>query len=166
MAIEPTGMLESTTFWVGVSFVIFWALALKPAVKAVNSWLDGKIGKIERDLSAAASLRAEAEALLLEARSRHDAAASEVNDIMTRAQVEATALTVRAAADLQHSLERREKAAHERIAQLEAKVAAELQQLTATVAINAARALLTADLDDTARSKLADSAIADLSKAA
>lgn len=147
-------LFHSTVTWYAVSFIIFWAFAFKPAVRAANSWLDGKIARVRHDIDAAAALRAEAEHLLAEARARHDSAAHEAADIVRLANDEANHIRLQADADLMAALKRREEQAVERIAQSERQAQAELQQLTARLAIEAVRDMLQNGLSDADRSKL------------
>lgn len=155
-------LTESTTFWVAVSFCIFWIAAFRPILKAINSWLDGKIVAVRRDIDAAAALRAEAEQLLADATKRHETSAREAEDMVSIAKAEAQMIAVRAEKDLATALAQREAQAMERIARAEKQAMADLQQLTTSIAIEATRSLLTSSLTDADRAKLADQAIADI----
>ena len=152
-------MLQSTTSWVAISFCIFWALALLPLRRAVAAWLDGKIARVRQDVDAAASLRAEAAELLLDAQLRHKEAAAETADMMQLAQDEAIHIRLQADADLMAALKRREEQAVERIALAERQAMAELKQLTTRLAIDAARDLLANGLSAAEREKLSSSLI-------
>lgn len=149
-------ILESTTFWVAIAFVLFWLLAYRPIAKAIASWLDGKIARVRTDIDAAAALRREAQQLLSEAQSRLAAATKEAADMVSRAKSEAKQVQEQSQQDISAALAARETQAMQRIALAEQQAVKDIQKLAASAAIEATRTLL--QQSDTAR--LTDDAIA------
>ena len=78
------------------------------------------------------------------------------------AREEAERIAAQAARDLEQSLERRQRLAEERIAQAESKAVDEIRAVAVDVAINAAREVIVADLDERRGAALLDTAIASL----
>lgn len=158
-------LLDNTTFWFAVAFVLFLVFAGRTALKAVTSWLDGRITKIASDLKLAAALRAEAEALLADAQKRHAEAGQQADAMIEAANAEAAQLRTRLEAETKALLARREAQVEDRIKQAEAQALADIQRQTVAAAMDAARALLARQLDDKARAALADATISDIKAA-
>ncbi|MGE3769704.1 MAG: F0F1 ATP synthase subunit B [Bdellovibrionales bacterium] len=162
---EHHGLLENTTFWYTVAFVLFFVLAGKAVFAAINKWLDGKIGKIRGDLDEAARLRNEAEELLRQAQLRYDSATKEADDLMAGATREAEAMQARIEAETKKMIERREQQVTDRITQAEKQALADIQKQTAQLALQMAQEQLK-NLSADQREKLTQAAISDISKVA
>ena len=89
-------------------------------------------------------------------------AIKEAQAIVAHAREEAERIAAQAARDLEQSLERRQRLAEERIAQAESKAVDEIRAVAVDVAINAAREVIVADLDERRGAALLDTAIASL----
>lgn len=137
------------TFWATVALAIFVGIVLYvKAPKSIANLLDGRIKKIEEDLSEAKRLREEAQALLADYERRRKAAESEADDIITAAQEEAKRLTEEAEISLKELVVRRTKTVEEKIAQAEAQALAEVRSRSADVAIEAARVILSKQMSE------------------
>jgi F-type H+-transporting ATPase subunit b len=130
------------TFWVAVSFVVFFAAAIKWVWPLVAAALDQKIDAIRDRLDEATRLREEAQELLSNYKRKLAEAESEAEGIINEARNDAQLLREKLTADLEHSLQRREQLALERIAQAESEATAEVRAMTVDVAINATRDVL------------------------
>lgn len=159
-------LLDSTTFWVAIAFVMFVAFSFKAAKKAMTGWLDGKIGKIQHDLDEAARLRQEAEALLHAAKARHTSATAEAQQIIDSARDQALALTSQAEAETQKQLARREQQVVERIALAERQALSDVQRQTVAAALSVVREMLARELTPQQKEQLAQAAVNDISKVA
>ena len=136
------------SFYATVALVIFVAMTLYFGIpKIVAKMLDGQIKKIADDLAEAKKLREEAAALLVEYEQKRVAAESEAAGIIAAAQEEATRLTAEAQASLAELVTRRTKAVEDKIAQAEAQAVAEVRARSADVAIEAARLVLTDEMN-------------------
>ncbi|MGB3336494.1 MAG: ATP F0F1 synthase subunit B [Devosia sp.] len=136
------------SFYAFVALVIFVALTLYFGIpKIVGKMLDGQIKKIADDLAEAKKLREEAAALLVEYEQKRVAAESEAEGIIAAAKEEATRLTAEAQASLNDLVTRRTKAVEDKIAQAEAQAVAEVRARSADVAIEAARLVLTDEMN-------------------
>src|SRR4051794_25044976 len=155
-------LLHDHHFWVLISMVILIALVWKPASRAITSGLDERAVRIRNELDEARRLREEAEQLLADYQRQEREAVSEAQAIVAHAKAEAERIAAQAARDLEQSLARRQRLAEERIAQAESKAVDEIRAVAVDVAINAAREVIVADLDERRGAALLDTAIASL----
>ena len=130
-------------FWVIVAFVIFLGVVVYLRVPGMlTRSVDGQIKKIEDELARAATLRAEAEALLKSYAGKAQQAEIEAESIVTAAHEEADRLAKEAAAALEALIVRRTRAVEEKIAQAEQQALADVRGRSADIAVEAARLLL------------------------
>lgn len=154
--------LQTPDFWVAVGFLIFVAMVIKPAWKAISSGLDTRAEKIKASLDEAASLREEVQSLLADYQRRQRDATREVDEMLANAQAEAERTANEAAEALADSLKRREQLALDKIAQAEADAMLAVRNTAIDVAVSATQRILTEQLDATAATQLIDSAIAEI----
>ena len=155
-------MAFDNTFYATVALVIFVAITLYFGIpKIIGKMLDGQIKKIADDLAEAKKLREEAAALLVEYEQKRVAAESEAEGIIAAAKEEATRLTAAAQVSLADLITRRTKSVEDKIAQAEAQAVAEVRARSADVAIEAARLVLTDEMNRKG-GQIVDSAIADV----
>lgn len=154
--------LQNPSFWVGVSFVIFLAIAFKPAKKAILGALDGKIAEIKDQVEEAARLRDEAQALLAEYERKQQQASQHAEEMVDAARKEAEESKARAEADLNASLDRQRKLALERISMAEEKALREVRAAAAEMAIAATEKLVAERVAGDDGDKLIDRAIEEL----
>ena len=136
------------TFYATVALVIFLGMMLYFGVpKIIGKMLDGRIKQIADDLAEAKKLREEAAALLVEYEQKRVAAEAEAEGIIAAAKDEATRLTADAQVSLADLIARRTKSVEDKIAQAEAQAVAEGRARSADVAIEAARLVLTDEMN-------------------
>ena len=152
------------TFYATAALVIFVLLALYFGIpRIVGKMLDGQIKKIADDLAEARKLREEAAALLVEYEQKRVAAESEAEGIIAAAKDEATRLTAEAQVSLADLVARRTKSVEDKIAQAEAQAIAEVRARSADLAIEAARLVLTDEMNRKG-GQVVDQAIADVGR--
>ncbi|WP_137151158.1 ATP F0F1 synthase subunit B [Devosia sp. FKR38] len=150
------------TFYATLALVIFGGMMLYFGIpRIVGKMLDGQIKKIADDLAAAKTLREEAAALLVEYEQKRVAAEGEAAGIIAAAQEEATRLAAEAQVSLADLIARRTKAVEDKIAQAESQAIAEVRARSADVAIEAARLVLTDEMNRKG-GQVVDKAIADV----
>jgi F-type H+-transporting ATPase subunit b len=139
-------MFENSTFWVFVSFVIFFALVWRAGVftKATHS-LDERSAKIAKDLEDARQLRLEAESLLKEYEAKRKAVEVEAKAILDAAKADAKRLAEETEAKLTDFVARRSAAAEAKIAMAEAQAYADVRSAAADAAVHAAETVLRGD---------------------
>ncbi len=136
-------------FWAIVALVLFVGVVVYLRVpKMIGGSLDSQIKKIEAELAEATRLRQEAQALLDSYAQKRQDAEAEAQGIVTAAHEEAVRLTAEASAALETLITRRTKAVEDKIAQAESQAVAEVRGRSADIAIEAARILLTQQMQD------------------
>jgi F-type H+-transporting ATPase subunit b len=163
---EPTLLGQGGEFFVYVSVTIFIVLAvwLGKLPSRITGALDERIAGVKKQLDEAAALRAEAEALLNEAKAKTAAAEAEATAIRARAQAEASDLVKASEAAASDAITRRTAAAQARIAAAERAATAELKADVARQVTQAAAAIIAARADKELLSRLTDDAIAGLDR--
>jgi F-type H+-transporting ATPase subunit b len=136
------GIFSDPAFWVGVAFVLFFALAGKALWKRVSDMLNKRTAAIVKALDDAQRLRDEALKARQEAERTLAHAATEGGAILQHAREEAQRMQAKAAASLQTTVALREQQALDRIAQSETAATKQVRDTAVDVALSATRALL------------------------
>ena len=139
---EHGGIFSDPAFWVGVAFVLFFALAGKVMWRRISDILDKRASAIAKALADAERLRDEALKAKQEAERTLAQATTEGGAILQHAREEALRMQARAAASLKTAVALREQQALDRIAQSEAAAAKQVRDTAVDVALSATRALL------------------------
>jgi F-type H+-transporting ATPase subunit b len=153
-------LLHSSTFWVGVAFVIFVIAAFKPGKRVLTQALDGRIARIREEVEEAQRLREEAQTMLASYQRRQREAIQEAEQIIAHAREEADRVKAKAEADLEDSIKRREQQATAKIAQAEAAAIDEIREKAVDMAIEATARLL----EEKLAGKAGEQAVADAIK--
>jgi F-type H+-transporting ATPase subunit b len=142
-------MLKEPEFWVAIGFVLVIALLVWKGVPGmIGKMLDQRAAVIAAELEEAKRLRAEAAALLADYQKRAAGAEAEARAIVDAATAEAAQFQKDSRIALEAQIARRTAAAQDRIAQAEAAALNEIRGLAADAAVDAARKLITARLDE------------------
>jgi len=150
------------SFYALVALVIFLGLMVYFGLpRIVSNLLDKRIQQISDELASAKRLREEAAALLVEYEQKRLAAEAEAEGIVAAAKEEAERMTTAAQISLSEMIERRTKSVEDKIAQAEAQAVAEVRARSADVAIEAARLVLTEEMNNKG-GQMVDKAIADV----
>lgn len=153
------------TFWVAVAVVLFFLLIWKKLVKSVLGILDTRAKAIQDTLDEAAKLKAEAEAMLADARQKQIQANEDAQHILSTAQAEAQRLAAEIAAAAEASARRRERMALDRIKAAEASALKEVRDVAIDVATAASKAFLNEQLGRDVEARLVDESIGAVSSA-
>ncbi|MBN8809285.1 MAG: hypothetical protein J0I47_13770 [Sphingomonas sp.] len=162
----PTLLGLGAEGWVYVGLTIFLLLAVfvAKAPKRIADALDGRIAETRRQLDEAKAIRAEAEALLAEAKKRDAASAGDAQAIVAHAEQEAQALLAKAQSDAAELVARRGQMAEDKIAAAERAALAEVRAKAADAATKAAASIIADTHGAGADAALVDKAIAGLSR--
>lgn len=162
----PTLLGLDAEGWVYVGLTIFLIIAIfvAKAPQKITRGLDARIADTRRQLDEAARLRAEAEALLVDAKARHAASANDAANIVALAEEEAKAMLDKAEADAAELAQRRARMAEDKIAAAERAAIAEVRAKAADAAARAAAAIIAERHDAAADKPLVDRTIAGLSR--
>jgi F-type H+-transporting ATPase subunit b len=150
------------SFWALIALFIFIGLMIFFGIpKIIGRMLDARIRQIETDIAEAKRLRAEAAALLVEYEQKRRDAEKEAEEIIAAARDEANRLTAEAQASLNDLVTRRTKSVEDKIAQAEAQAVAEVRARSADLAIEAARTVLSDEMNRNG-GRIVDAAITDV----
>lgn len=154
---------DDPLFWTLVALVIFFAILAYYKVPAlVGKQLDDRAHSIRKELDEAHRLREEAQQLLADYQRKSREAEDEAKEIVTQARREAELLAADTRKSLAETLERRAKAAEEKIARAEAQALGEVRSAAVDAAISAAEKLLQAKIVGGDATALIESNIQDL----
>ncbi|MBT5572045.1 MAG: F0F1 ATP synthase subunit B [Alphaproteobacteria bacterium] len=138
---EP--FLQQAETWVAAAFIIFVLALARPVGRAMTSSLDKRTDAIKVQLDEAQQFREEAQHTLAEYQRKQRDALAEAEGIIAEAREEAKRMQSASMERTEQMLERREQQALEMIAAAEARAIADVRALTADVAIEATRRILT-----------------------
>ena len=162
---EPSALGLTAPGWVALAMLVVVGIMVLAKVPAlIGRILDGKIATIRQQLDEAAALRAEAEALLADAKKRDASSASDAKAIVEHAEAEAKALVAKAKTDAADLVARRGQMAEDKIAAAERAAIAEVRARAADAATKAAAAIIADTHGASADKPLVDKAIAGLGR--
>lgn len=162
---EPSAFGISAPGFVALSMLAVIGIILWKKIPAmIAGMLDARIATIRIQLDEASRLRAEAEALLTQAKARNAASAGDAAAIVAHAEEEAKGLLKKAEADAKDLIERRRKMADDKIAAAERGAIAEIRATAADAAARAAAAIIAEQHGAVADKALVDKTIAGLGR--
>lgn len=133
---------DKGVFWVTVAVVIFALAFGKRVWGALAAMLDARGDVVRAELEEARRLKAEALAMLADARERREAALADAKSLLESARAEAVRVSEAAAAESAASATRREKMAIERIAAAEKAAVRDVRIAAVDLAARATREAL------------------------
>ncbi len=161
----PTALGISAPGFVALSMLVVIGLMIWQKVPAmIAKALDSRIGTIRAQLDEANRLRAEAEALLADAKKRSAASAGDAAAIIAHAEAEAKTMLAKAEADAAELTARRARMAEDKIAAAERGAIAEVRARAADAATRAATQIIMDRHDASADKPLVDRTIAGLAR--
>lgn len=154
---------EGWVYW-GLTIFLLLAVFYAKAPQKIAEALDARIANTKRQLDEATAIRAEAEALLADAKKRSAASAGDAAAIIAHAEAEAKTMLAKAEADATDLMARRAKMAEDKIAAAERGAIAEVRAKAADAATRAATAIIMDRHDSGADKPLVDRTIAGLAR--
>lgn len=135
--------------WVSFAVTLFFVLIIWKKIPAIFAkMLDDRSNEIQEQLENARSLREEAAALLAKYERDQHAAEKQAAELMESAETEVKLMISESKTQMEEMTKRRGEVAEQKIAQAEATALKEIQTLTVSLAANAARELITANMKD------------------
>lgn len=157
------GLFGDTSFWVLLAFIIVIGIFARAGLhKTMASGLDKRANRIADEINEARKMREEAQELLAQYQRRQREAESEAAAIIEQAKKDAKILASEAHDKINAQMERRAKAAKEKIARAEAQALSEVRARAADVAIDAAREIIRERMDTGAQNAFVEKSIAEL----
>ena len=159
----PFFSLSNTNFIVSIAFILFLGvLAYFKVPGMIGKQLDDRAEGIKSELDEARALREEAQTLLASFERKQSQVKDQAEAIVAAAQEDAKAAAEQAKADLERSIARRLAAAEDQIASAEASAVKEVRDSAVTVAVAAAKDVITKQMTATDANKLIDQSITEV----
>ena len=150
-------------FWVLISFILFLGILVYYGVPGlIGKALDKRAAAIRTELDEARRLRDEAQELLADYQRKAREAEDEAKSIIEQARREAEILAAETRKQLTEQVERRTKAAEEKIARAEAQAVSDVRAAAVDLAVAASERILKTKISGDAAASLTDAAIRDL----
>lgn len=157
------GLFGEPTFWVFVAFLIVIGVFARAGLhKMMAAGLDKRANRIADEINEARKMREEAQELLAQYQRRQREAETEAAAIIEQAKKDAKILAAEARDKINAQMERRAKAAEDKIARAEAQALSEVRGRAADVAIEAAREIIRERMDTGAQNAFIEKSIAEL----
>ena len=141
-------MALNSTFWVAVSFVIFFGgLVYLKVPQKINSILEKLISDIKNEIDESEKLRTEAKTLLDNSQKKLDSAQSESKKILDEAKRESEKLIIDLNDKFHKSSEIKKNLAENKISQMKEAAIKEIKNASVRVAIDSVKKIITTSVD-------------------
>ena len=141
-------MAIDATFWVAVSFFIFFgALIYLKVPQKISKMLDKMISDIKNEIDESEKLRNEAKVLLDNSQKKLDTAKSVSNEILENAKKEADRLVIEMNDKFYKSSEIKKNLAENKISQMKEAALKEIKDASIKIAVDSVKKIITTSVD-------------------
>jgi F-type H+-transporting ATPase subunit b len=141
-------MVIDSTFWVAVSFVIFFAVLIYLKVpKKINEILNKLILDIKNEIDESEKLRTEAKVLLEKAQKKLDTAKSVSDEILDQARKDSDRLIIELNDKFHKSSEIKKNSAETKIAQMKDSALKDIKNASVKIAVDSVKKIITTSID-------------------
>ena len=141
-------MIIDSTFWVAVSFVIFFGgLIYLKVPQKINVILDKLISDIKNEIDESEKLRTEAKKLLDEAQKKLDTAQSVSNEILDQAKKDCDNLIINLNDKFHKSSEIKKNLTENKISQMKDNAINEIKDVSIKIAIDSVKKIIKTSVD-------------------
>ena len=141
-------MTIDATFWVGVSFILFFAgLIYLKIPQKVNTLLENLISNIKNEIDESEKLRTEAKTLLEGSQAKLESAQGESKTILSQAKKESENLIIEMNEKFHKSSEAKKKLAENKISQMKETAIKEIRDNSIRLAVESVKKLITTSID-------------------
>ena len=141
-------MAIDATFWVAVSFVIFFgALIYLKIPQKITEMLDKMISDIKNEIDESEKLRTEAKTLLHNAQNKLDTAQSVSNEILDEAKKDSDKLIIELNDKFHKSSEIKKNLAENKIAQMKDAALKEIKDVSIKIAVESVKKIISTSVD-------------------
>ena len=141
-------MAIDATFWVAVSFVIFFgALIYLKIPQKVSQILDKMISDIKNEIDESEKLRTEAKHLLDNAQKKLDTAQTVSNDILDQAKKDSDRLVIELNDKFHKSSEIKKNLAKNKISQMKEAAIKEIKDASIKIAVDSVKKIISTSVD-------------------
>ena len=141
-------MTFDATFWVAVSFFIFFgALIYLKIPEKINELLANMITDIKKEIDESEKLRAETKSMLDEAQKKLDTADKEVNKILKQAKDDSEKLVLEMNEKFHNSSEIKKNATQQKINQMKESAIKEIKNTSIKIAVESVKKIISTSVD-------------------
>ena len=141
-------MAIDSTFWVAVSFVIFFGgLVYLKVPQKINLILEKLITDIKKEIDESEKLRTEAKLLLEETQKKLDTAQSVSNEILDQAKKDSDRLVIELNDKFHKSSEIKKNSAQAKITQMKDTAIKEIKNASVKIAVDSVKKIITTSVD-------------------
>jgi len=141
-------MAIDATFWVAVSFIIFFGgLVYLKIPQKINEILNKLISDIKNEINESEKLRIEAKKLLDNAQNKLDTAQSVGNEILEQAKKDSDKLVIELNDKFHKTSEIKKNLAENKIAQMKEAAIKEIKDASIKIAIDSVKKIITTSVD-------------------
>ena len=146
--VEISIMAIDATFWVAVSFVIFFGLLIYLKIpQKITEILDKMISDIKNEIDESEKLRTEAKNLLDNAQSKLNTAKSVSNKILNEAKKDSDNLIIELNDKFHKSSEIKKNLAENKISQMKEAAIKEIKDASIKIAVDSVKKIITTSVD-------------------
>ena len=121
-------ILDDATLWVGLSFVLFVLLVIKPLTSMFSQNIDAQIDSLKKEINEAKKLKIEAENLLNEHKAKEKKNTMYIDELKKQTRKEATEIEERVKKEIKLAINRKEANYELIIKQMESNLKRNLQK--------------------------------------
>ena len=141
-------MVIDATFWVGVSFILFFlGLIYLKVPQKINDLLNKVISEIKNEIDESEKLRTEAKKLLDNSQKKLDTAQSVSNEILENAKKDADRLIIEMNDKFHKSSEIKKNLAENKISQMKEAALKEIKDASIKIAVDSVKKIITTSVD-------------------
>jgi len=141
-------MAIDATFWVAVSFVIFFGVLIYLKIpQKVNEILNKLISDIKNEIDESEKLRTEAKTLLNSAQDKLDTAQSVSNEILEQAKEDGDKIIIELNDKFHKSSEIKKNLAENKISQMKKAAIKEIKDVSIKIAVDSVKKIITTSVD-------------------
>jgi len=141
-------MTFDATFWVAVSFFIFFgALIYLKVPRKINELLANMITDIKKEIDESEKLRSETKSMLDEAQKKLDTADKEVNKIIKQAKDDSEKLVLEMNEKFHNSSEIKKNATQQKINQMKESAIKEIKNTSIKIAVESVKKIISTSVD-------------------
>ena len=141
-------MTIDATFWVAISFIIFFGgLIYLRVPQKINELLSKQILDIKNEIDESEKLRSEAKVLLDTAQAKLDTAETVSNDILKQAKKDSDRLIIEMNEKFHKSAEIKKNLTENKIAQMKEATIKEIKDVSIKIAVDSVKKIITTSVD-------------------
>ena len=141
-------MMIDATFWVAVSFFIFFGILIYLKIpQKINSSLTDQINEIRNELGEAEKLKIEAKTLLSDYENKIDKSKKETKEIINLAKEDSEKIILEKMKKFHQIMENKKKNAEQKIVQMKENALKDIKNISVKVSIEAVEHLIKKSID-------------------